>query len=625
MVVECFDERVEILAEQKEIVNWEELKFWMKRFIPGVREDSGEAEHRIHLIPKNENTLESDNADSYLSGGFSDGCESFIAKYTQQMFAKLLLRKGYLLIPAACAQRNGKAVLLLGDYWQGKTSVVMKLVTDLGYSIISDNYVILHDGTVIGGTNHISVRKENIELLKSLSKGAVFERNNRYFYDLENNTKEYPVYGLATCYINEGDNNFHVVSDEESQWYVFNKFKRVLFGECLLFDGTIPSEAFDDRATQTKILAMVRSLLEERKVFYLSGSLEKISKYIDTKVLGSGVDYNCIVKLITSCPGNCACCKDRRENFKYKDKNKVMFDIQTFQRICSCIKKVGGTYVCLSGGEPTIVPNLVDYIKVASKIGLSVRINTTGYGITEDKFREWLAAGLSQVVLSVYSMNEEMTKKLRGSTMMHRKMLNAAEALKKAKEENNSFVFIVQSVIMKDNYHEISEIFNFAMEHHADMYWPSYLEDAVNLDSIRLTQTEIDEFRSTVLPKMEEYVKNRGEYTNITERITQDIYRIYNKNYPDYVYHESNIACPWPGRHFTFYPEGIVDPCPGHEYFQSDYQWKIDYDKIEEFFTVENLEKYMFVQYEYCKYCPQGEHKGVCLAEMVFHEHSKKK
>ena len=165
VVVECFEERIEILAEQKEIVNWEELKFWMKRFIPGVREDSGETGHRIHLIPKNENTLESDNADSYLSGGFSDDCESFIAKYTQQMFAKLLLRKGYLLIPAACAQRNGKAVLLLGDYWQGKTSVVMKLVTDLGYSIISDNYVILHDGTVIGGTNHISVRKENIELL----------------------------------------------------------------------------------------------------------------------------------------------------------------------------------------------------------------------------------------------------------------------------------------------------------------------------------------------------------------------------------------------------------------------------------------------------------------------------
>ena len=27
VVVECFEERIEILAEQKEIVNWEELKF----------------------------------------------------------------------------------------------------------------------------------------------------------------------------------------------------------------------------------------------------------------------------------------------------------------------------------------------------------------------------------------------------------------------------------------------------------------------------------------------------------------------------------------------------------------------------------------------------------------------
>ncbi len=623
MVLDCLDERIELIIDKSIKVDPAELMFWLERFVPGISESFKSADYKIYLSPQNENSLEYDDTNSYLSGIFSEGCESVIAKYVQQIFAKLLLRKKYLLIPGACIQKKGEAVLLLGDYWQGKTSVLMKLVTDLGYSIVSDNYVIIYEGKVVCGTNHISVRKENIELLGTLKGESFIERNNRYFYKSENNKDSYAIRGLATCYINEGDNNFHVVSQEESRWYVFNKFKRVFSGECLLFDGTVPSPAFIDESTQKTISEIVLQLLKQVSLFYLSGSLERIGKFVDTKIWGTGTDYNFIVKLITACPGNCACCKDRRENFKYKDKNRILFDTATFEKICHCIRKVGGTYVCLSGGEPTIVPNLVDYITVAKKAGLSVRINTTGYGITRAKLQEWLDAGLSQVVLSVYSLNEEMTKLLRGSAIMHKKMLCAAEALKQAKE-NNDFIFIVQSVIMKDNYTEISAIFKFAMEHNADMYWPSYLEDAVNLETVRLTQKEIDDFRSTVLPRMEACVRQSEKSAKIKERITKEIDLIYKKTYPNYVYHDSNIACPWPGRHFTFYPDGIVDPCPGHEYFQSDYQWKIDYDRIEDFFTMDNLEKYMFVQYEYCKYCPQGEHKGICLADQVFHEHSKK-
>ena len=29
-------------------------------------------------------------------------------------------------------------------------------------------------------------------------------------------------------------------------------------------------------------------------------------------------NFNFIVKLTTGCPGNCKCCRDRQENFKYK-------------------------------------------------------------------------------------------------------------------------------------------------------------------------------------------------------------------------------------------------------------------------------------------------------------------
>ena len=34
-------------------------------------------------------------------------------------------------------------------------------------------------------------------------------------------------------------------------------------------------------------------------------------------------NFNFIVKLTTSCPGNCKCCRDRQKHFKYKTQNQT--------------------------------------------------------------------------------------------------------------------------------------------------------------------------------------------------------------------------------------------------------------------------------------------------------------
>ena len=79
-------------------------------------------------------------------------------------------------------------------------------------------------------------------------------------------------------------------------------------------------------------------------------------------------DYNFIVKLTTGCPGNCKCCRDRQENFKLKNEKNSIFDIDVFEKICKNIKKLNGSYVCVSGGEPTMIRNIDDYIKIAKNM-----------------------------------------------------------------------------------------------------------------------------------------------------------------------------------------------------------------------------------------------------------------
>ena len=331
-------------------------------------------------------------------------------------------------------------------------------------------------------------------------------------------------------------------------------------------------------------------------------------------------DYNFIVKITTACPGNCKCCKSRQENFKYKNNNNV-FDINVFEKICKNIKKLNGSYVCISGGEPTMILNLDEYIKIAKKYGLATRINTNGWNVTEKKLEQWLKYGLDQIVLSIYGLDEDSVIKTRGNKLIFNKSLEAAKTIKKIKKKYK-FIFIIQTVIMKDNYKQIPELLKFAIDNDANLFWPSYLEDAVNLPGIRLTQEEIDDFKKNIIPIMKKIIDDKIEDKNIKTNINRSLDSYYNDGTNLYEYHKLNEKCHWLGKHFTFYPNGIVDPCPGHEYFKSSYQYKINYEEIDNFMRLENLDKYKNVCFNYCKNCPQGVHHEIPFMPKSFHEHN---
>jgi MoaA/NifB/PqqE/SkfB family radical SAM enzyme len=327
-------------------------------------------------------------------------------------------------------------------------------------------------------------------------------------------------------------------------------------------------------------------------------------------------DYNFIVKLTTSCPGNCKCCVNRRESFT-KKRNNQFFDIDLFRDICKKTKEIGGKYICFSGGEPTIVPNLSEYVQIAKKTGLASRINTNGWEITEPKLREYLEKGLDQVVISVYGVTKEIITRTRGNPLLYERTNDACKVLKKLKEKYN-YILILQTIIMRDNYTTIPQILKKAIDMNADFFWPSYLEDAFYLEDIRMRPEDIEIFCEEIKPQMKEILTNNG-YSFLVDRVD----KIYSEKYLDYIYHKDKYDCPLLGRHLTFYPNGVVDPCPGHEYFSSDAQVNIIEEGVENVVSEKNLESNKNHMFEYCQYCPHGEHVGFCFHEKEISEHSK--
>ena len=126
-------------------------------------------------------------------------------------------------------------------------------------------------------------------------------------------------------------------------------------------------------------------------------------------------------------------------------------------RIGRQIKKQGGYAIVLSGGEPTLHPELFTVIEGLTKIGLEVSLATNGYRIsTEPGFAKQLkSAGLQQINLSFDTLKQETQKIYRNNTWVKEKI----EAIESARDARLRIIAI--ATMSKYNIDETGELIAF--------------------------------------------------------------------------------------------------------------------------------------------------------------------
>ena len=272
-----FDAQIELNADSNVCIEYEQLQFWLKRFCPNIQtRQSGEADYRINLLIGNQNSIKLKENESNISGNWAKGDESFLAKYITQVFQKVLLPSDIFYVPAACVVCKEAAILIMGDFWQGKTSVALNSAKMIeGAAVLSDNYIAIKGDSVIGHTDYISLRNDNAHI--ETDENPIVIRNGRKFFCNKYENKDYKICGICIPHINEGDNNYHQVSREEAIWYLYQKLSRLLNGESVLFNGDLPSPIFNNMDTSSKILRIVKDWVDKYPLMYASGALQNIS------------------------------------------------------------------------------------------------------------------------------------------------------------------------------------------------------------------------------------------------------------------------------------------------------------------------------------------------------------
>lgn len=118
--------------------------------------------------------------------------------------------------------------------------------------------------------------------------------------------------------------------------------------------------------------------------------------------------------------------------------------------------------VILTGGEPSLHPELPDICRYATDQGLHVRMITNGTRLADRKFAQAMAeAGLKLVHVSVYSLIPEIEDRLRGTTGTLDKALAAIRNAHEFGVEVN-----INCVINKLNADHLDHNIRYFIEHH---------------------------------------------------------------------------------------------------------------------------------------------------------------
>lgn len=121
-------------------------------------------------------------------------------------------------------------------------------------------------------------------------------------------------------------------------------------------------------------------------------------------------------------------------------------------------RRAGGTTITLTGGEPTVHPELPAIVRAVKKVGLYVHMVTNGYRLKDLEYARLLRkSGLSSVHLQFDTFDLDLHEKMRGNRFIPEKL----KAFENAKQVGLKLGII--TTVTTFNVHEVGNILRFGL------------------------------------------------------------------------------------------------------------------------------------------------------------------
>ena len=131
----------------------------------------------------------------------------------------------------------------------------------------------------------------------------------------------------------------------------------------------------------------------------------------------------CQFAVTSACNANCGFCNFARDRHP-KERWKFVSREQAFDAI-TILYREGIRYLVITGGEPTLHPNLSEIVRHGSDLGMKVMMVTNAGLLGASKIKSLHAAGLSSVIMSIDAASRQQHEGNRGLPSVWEKIRQA--------------------------------------------------------------------------------------------------------------------------------------------------------------------------------------------------------
>jgi len=134
--------------------------------------------------------------------------------------------------------------------------------------------------------------------------------------------------------------------------------------------------------------------------------------------------------------------------------------LEQIDKIFTILKRLGVFYVSLGGGEPFLRSDLIPVVRLLKDKGFMVRLLTNGTLVSGKSVKDLGAAGLTQVSISLDTLNPDKFSHICASSGVWEKVMQAIDLFLNLPKKGR--LLLINTVVSRLNIQELGEIHSFA-------------------------------------------------------------------------------------------------------------------------------------------------------------------